>query len=157
RVRLLPAGPNLGGVPNFMRTFRDCRGRYVALLDGDDYWTNPQKLQLQVDFLDSHPKIAICFHNATAIEEGTGASGLYCPPDQKRISTIADLWVRNFIPTCSAVVRRALVPELPEWFRTATFGDWPLYVLYALRGDIAYLPEVMATYRVHRGGAWSGQ
>src|SRR5262249_53344431 len=110
-----------------------------------------------VDFLDSHPKIAICFHNATAIEEGTGASGLYCPPDQKRISTIADLWVRNFIPTCSAVVRRALVPELPEWFRTATFGDWPLYVLYALRGDIAYLPEVMATYRVHRGGAWSGQ
>src|SRR6266446_6957695 len=58
-----------GGKTNFVETFNACRGEYVALLDGDDYWISPHKLKKQVDFLDKHPESALCCHPALIIFE----------------------------------------------------------------------------------------
>ncbi|MDQ3815609.1 MAG: glycosyltransferase family 2 protein, partial [Armatimonadota bacterium] len=71
RIRLLLPEKNLGGSgkTNFLQTLAAAQGQYVALLEGDDYWTSPHKLQKQVDFLDSHPECAICFHKSNMLYE----------------------------------------------------------------------------------------
>lgn len=143
---------------NFANNLKHAKGEYIALLEGDDFWTSPHKLQKQVDFLDARPDFAICFHNAEKVfVDGRQQSKLYCPPEQKEISTLEDLVVGNFIPTCSVVFRRGLFGELPAWFYEVPVGDWPLHVLNAQHGCIGYLNEAMAVYRVHSSGAWSGK
>ena len=130
--------------------------KYVALLDGDDYWTDRLKLQKQVDFLESHHEYVICFHNARmSWEDGTKGRETFCPPDQKETSTLEDLLAGNFIFTGSVMYRRGLFGELPDWCYTIQTGDWALHALNAQYGKIGYLNEVMATYRVHAAGLWS--
>jgi len=139
-----------------LKVLRLSTAKYVAWLDGDDYWTDPNKLQKQVDVLERNPDVAICFHNVSTFpQDGGGESENLCPPDQKEISTLEDLLKGNFIPSCSIVFRRDAVGTLPEWYFTLKMGDWPLYILMAQHGRIRYLNEVMAAYRVHGGGSWS--
>jgi glycosyltransferase involved in cell wall biosynthesis len=157
KIRLLLPERNLGMNRNLAQTLRACRGAYVALLEGDDYWTSPRKLAKQAALLDERPDCAICFHNVEMFFEddpGRGRSRM-CPDDQKAVSTIEDLLQHNFIPACSTMFRRAGLGDLPEWFYELRMGDWPLHVLNARRGNIVYLPEVMAAYRAHGGGVWS--
>lgn len=157
RVRVLLQRVNRGLLANFSDTFAACRGEYVALLDGDDYWTSPDKLEKQARFLDGHPACTICFHDtAVLLQDGRFCPENYTSPDQRPLSTITDLFETNFIATCSAMVRRSAVPALPSWYYDCCWEDWPLYILLATRGSIGYLPEVMAVYRSHGQGLWSG-
>lgn len=156
RIRLLLPEENLGMHRNFVETYRACRGQYVAMLEGDDYWTDSEKLQKQVEFLDRNPGCSICFHPVEVIGAGNhGTSSVFPANFTREVSTLEDLVVENFIPNCSAVFRRGLVGEIPGWFYTLRQGDWPFHVLNALHGDIGCLGEVMAVYRVHEGGVWS--
>jgi glycosyltransferase involved in cell wall biosynthesis len=153
RIRLLLSEHNQGMMVNFTTVLNTCRGRYVALLDGDDYWIDSAKLQKQVDFLESHPECAICFHDVVAIfENQEGKSRRFCSPMQKEISTLEDLLLDNFIPACSCMFRRGLFGALPAWFVTLPWGDWPLHILNAQYGDVGYIDDLMGVYRVHSGG-----
>jgi len=147
---------HLAGKMNFLQALQSCRGEYVAILDGDDYFISPHKLQKQADFLDAHPECMICFHNVRAIypENSKGPENL-CREDQKEITGIEQLLWGNFIPSCSIMHRREPVLQLPEWFFKAKVGDWPLNIFRAQFGKIGYLNEVLSAYRVHTGGAWS--
>lgn len=157
RIRLLLPERNLGMMGNFTATFRACRGEYIAILEGDDYWTSAEKLQRQADFLDSHPDFAECFHNAEIVVEGRpGENGLFMGRRVKASYGLSDVAKGNFIATCSVMLRRGLLPEFPSWFAGMPMADWPLHVLLAEKGELGYLPEVMAAYRVHGAGAWSG-
>ncbi len=152
---LLPAC-NIGMLRNFHATLRACRGEYIAFLEGDDYWTSPQKLQRQTEFLDRHPDFSICGHRVAHIfhEEPERTSCL--SPAQKETGTLEDILRWNYLPSPSVVYRAALGAELPAWFTDLPQGDWPLWVLLAQRGRIGFLNEVMAHYRVHGGGNWMG-
>jgi len=157
QIRLVLAEKNRNDNRAWGQSIVNARGKYVALLDGDDYWTSPAKLQKQVEFLDRHPDCSICFHNARIVHEDTNrAPGHHNEPDQKEFSTIEDLWRRNFIATCSAMLRNGLLSDLPEWFHRLRFGDWPLYILLAQHGRIGYLDEVMAVYRIHARSLFGG-
>jgi glycosyltransferase involved in cell wall biosynthesis len=156
RIRLLLRDRNLGMIPNFVATLGACGGQYVALCEGDDYWTDPGKLQKQVDFLDAHPEYAVCFHDVAVVDDqGRERSATYCPADQKRRSTLEDVLRSDFLPTCSVMYRRGLFGEFPPWYEGMPTGDWPLHVLNAEHGDIGYLPEVMGVYRQHGGGVYT--
>lgn len=135
-----------------------CTAKYVALLDGDDRWTSPEKLQKQVDYLEAHPECSLCFHNVLVFDEDGGREPWnYCPPHQKEVSTLEDLLAEDFIHTCSTMFRRERLGRLPTWFHAVSNGDWILHILSAEQGTIGYLDEVMAAYRVHGGGLWSSQ
>ncbi len=140
---------SLGNVTKIM--FLAARGKYIAMCDGDDYWTNPNKLQKQVDFLDRNPSYALCFHQTKTLYEN-GQEHLYNNFADDTSFDFIDLIQRPFISTVSCVFRNQ--HHLPVWLEEIA-GDWPLFLHVASQGKIYYMNECMAVYRRHTGGIWS--
>jgi glycosyltransferase involved in cell wall biosynthesis len=155
KFHLLLNEKNLGMHKNGAQILDACSGEYIAMLDGDDYWTSPEKLQKQVDFLDSHQDCAVCFHDALIVYEDGSRKPTSYRPSQKAFSTVEDLLLDNFIPTCAVMYRNGLFGKLPYWTAALKMGDWLIHILNALHGTVAYLDETMAVYVVHSGGTWS--
>ncbi len=148
---------NLGAHANSRILFNACTSKYIALCDGDDYWTDPLKLQKQIDFMEGHPDFSICFHNVkllysdgSKVTEDSGAG-------QKEVSTFEDLTFGNFINTASCVFRNTITQNLPEWFDHISVGDWTLHFLNAQFGKIYHINETMAVYRINPGSTWANQ
>ena len=155
KIRLLLNDKNIGGQQNAIQTYAACRGEYIASLDGDDYWTSPDKLKKQVNFLEKHPECSICFHDALIVYDDGSKEPTHYRPSQKEFSTAEDLLFDNYIPTCSAMYRRGLLKNTPAWIDNLKMGDWPMYILNSIDNTIGYMNETMAVYRVHSGGIWS--
>lgn len=157
KVRAVLHSKNLGqnGLFNTIETLKLAKGTYIAPMDGDDYWTDDQKLQRQVDFMEVHPDFSACFHNALiTYEDGTPSHELNSP-DQKDVITAEDLVGEDeiwFMAT-SAVMFKNGIMHYPEWFLKSSSGDIPRYVILAKHGPIGYVPGVMSVYRKNRGGA----
>ncbi|MBN3939343.1 glycosyltransferase [Nostoc sp. NMS9] len=157
KIRLLLPEVNLGAHKNFLNTFKACQGQYLAILEGDDYWTSNEKLQKQVDFLDKNLDFAICFHNVLVFwQDNSHSPGIFLH-NQSKTSTIENLLINNFISTPSVMYRAGLVQEFPDWFYEQSMGDWTFHILNAQYGKIGYIDEVMAAYRVHAKGVWSSK
>lgn len=132
------------------------KGKYIACCEGDDYWTAPNKLQTQVEFMESHPDYSGCFHNVNVVyEDGSKSMHPMIAEPLKDTFTIQDLAVNNRIPAVSSLFRAHLFPEFPAWYVRMPIGDWPLHVLNAEHGDIGYINRIFAVYRMHGGGVWS--
>ena len=135
------------------------RGKYVAFCEGDDYWTDPQKLQFQVDWLDAHPDSGLCFHYATMHwENGERPDSIY--PDEKMVMegpfTFERLLKRNFIQTSSVMYKWRLKGHEDSVPRGIAPGDWYKHLLHAEGGEIGFIPRAMSVYRRHAGGIWWG-
>lgn len=154
KIRVIYNEKNLGMMSNFINTLNACTGKYIALCEGDDYWTDQNKLQKQVDFLEANPDFAICHHNMQIIFEDGRRSYLSNLPSQKSITTINDLAKGSYIYTASCVFRNGLIKEFPIWYKDSPFGDLPLHMLNAQYGKIKYISDVMGVYRIHTGGIW---
>ena len=161
KIRLILNEENMGMARNFANTFDMCKGQYIAILDGDDYWISPDKLKKQASFLDDHPECAICFHNVRIFyEDSDEKPHTMNPPIQRPFLTMEDLLSTGcFIYSCSAMIRREMFDGFPEWYFAnggRCDGDWAFYILVSQHGEIGYIDEVMAAYRIHKGGVWSG-
>jgi glycosyltransferase involved in cell wall biosynthesis len=156
-VRLLLSKRNVHSNEVVARGLRAARGRYIAYLDGDDYWTNDDKLRTQVAFLDAQPDLTICFHNVQVVDEHSQSMGrLWNAPGQPELSGLYELLRGNPIAASSVVYRRAAVSDIPGWYdRFFPVTDWPLHVLYAREGRIGYLDRTLGAYRLHSGGLYS--
>jgi glycosyltransferase involved in cell wall biosynthesis len=156
-IRLLLSERNLRSNEVVARGFRAARGRYIAYLDGDDFWTSEDKLRTQVTFLDAQRDLTICFHNVQVVDEHSQSMGrLWTAPGQPVLSGLHELLRGNPIAASSVVYRRAAVAELPAWYeRFFPVTDWPLHVLYAREGRIGYLDRTLGAYRLHGGGLYS--
>lgn len=151
-VRLLPRRGHKGMVANHLDTLRSCRGQYVALCDGDDYWIDAEKLQTQVDFLDTHPDFGICFHEAW-LEYPNGRRERWVKNRWREGYGAKDLFDEWLITTASVVFRRPSVDDLPAYLDQATHYDLALLVFLADRSRIGYLDRVMSVYRRHSSNA----
>ena len=147
---------NLGAHENFQRLFKAARGTYHAMLEGDDYWTHPLKLQGQVEVLDSNADYAVAAHNVDIVYENHNRAShpMHAVKLPER-HTLQDILSGNFIGSPSVLYRAGLFPEFPNWFIDMPLGDWTLHILNAVHGDIYFNNEIQAAYRVHAGGAWS--
>jgi glycosyltransferase involved in cell wall biosynthesis len=143
---------NKGMMPNFIWTLEQCKGKYIAMCDGDDYWTDPNKLQKQVDFLDANPDMTLCAHNACIFENNTVRRASVV--EQFTILTKKELISHNPIMTASVVFRNNLI-DIPKWLSESPFGDYALYFLAIMKGRIGILPDYMCVYRKHDGGVHS--
>jgi len=153
-INLLFSETNLGMTPNFIRTLQACTSRYIALCEGDDYWTDPYKLQKQVAFLEENDDFSICFHNLTINYDDGREAHLSNSPDQKDVTTIEDLAHGNYIYTASCVFRNGLIKKFPDWYNSSPVGDYVLHMLNAQYGKIKFIPDVMGIYRVYKAGIW---
>lgn len=157
RIRLLLPEKNLGLTGNVIATIAACRGEYVALLEGDDFWIDPEKLQRQADLLDRNRGLALCFTRAQVVDE-TGAPIETKPVihEVKPTYTLHDFLDRVFQPrTCTVMFRNRLFARFPDWYHGLPAGDFPLHVLNAEHGDFGFLDRTTAAYRIHAGGVWS--
>ena len=151
--RLMPQEKNLGGRRNMDRCEVAARGKYVAMIEGDDYWINPQKLAWQVEFLEMHPDFSFCFHNAQVIyEDNSGREAHLMITDHKQEYTLDDITRAWNIATASVVYRNGLMPPMPDWVYESAASDLPMFTFLAQAGRVGCLHEVMSVYRINAGG-----
>jgi hypothetical protein len=155
-IRLVTHDSHVGVHQNCLDGYLTGTGQYLAMLNGDDYWISPYKLQRQVNFLERHAECAICFHNVLTVHDQGDAEALACSSEQKEFSGVEDLLVENFIATSSVMYRDGLMREFPDWVRPSMTWDWALHLYHTQYGRIGYLPDTMAVTRRHAGGLWNG-
>lgn len=123
-------------------------GKYVALCEGDDYWTDPLKLQKQVDFLEANPDVSMCFHRAKVLYDGN-ESPLYGSLTQREYS-VSEILKRWLVPTCSVMYRREIIPAVP-YDKEFCVGDNVLFATCGKFGKLYCLSDEMSVYRQHQG------
>jgi glycosyltransferase involved in cell wall biosynthesis len=155
-VKLYTPQKNLGMMKNFIASLSNCTGKYIALCEGDDYWSDPYKLAKQVDFMEKNPQYMGCFHNTEERyeESDTLASFLYSKFSSARAIGFKELAITNYMPTCSVLIKNFDTKLLPTWYETLRLGDWTLHLINSLKGDYWYLPKVMAVHRLHSESTW---
>ena len=134
-----------------------CRFSFTAMCDGDDYWTDDNKLQKQVDALEEHPEIDICAHRAVAINaETVNSEGYQGPADSFRIFTTEEVIDGDggFVATGSIVYRTKLDEKIPE-FRKINETDYGVQIDGSIRGGMLYFGDCMSAYRVSVAGSWT--
>jgi glycosyltransferase involved in cell wall biosynthesis len=158
RVRVLSSSVPLGMHGNFAHLWTESRGEFIAFCEGDDYWSDPLKLQKQTDFLDRRSDCSLCGTFTDILSrKPAGAwciSGQVRPPVIQAQYSFADLIPFYGFHFSSVMVRRSAV-VFPDWFREVYCVDRPLYLLAAQRGMAGLIPETTSVYRLHPGGTWS--
>lgn len=133
------------------------RGEFIALTHGDDYWTDPHKLQKQVELLVADSNAIGTFHQVQLKRTGVMSPQYFTPVNTPPVLSFEDIVCSNLRATCSMMFRRdpACMQDL-SWMSGLPMGDWPLQVALATVGHWRYLSETMAVYRIHGDGVWSG-
>lgn len=156
-IRLLLNEKNRGSRCTTYRAREACRGKYIAFLDGDDYWTSPDKLQRQADLLDRNPDLTISCHQARIIQ-ADGREGPVYPGGAGPLNpvlSIKDALVQNVMPSCSMFFRNGIVGALPREFRRVPMGDLPIQLCCLTKGNAGYIAEIMGAHRFHSEGMWT--
>ena len=157
-VRTFLPERNLGVEGIWLDAASQCRGEYVALLEGDDYWTSAEKLARQAPLLDANPGWTSCFHRATLFhEDGRHPSRPATPSFDRDVFELDELIRANFIPFLTVMFRRDALATTPEWLFSHPWFDWLFHIFCARRGAIGFFDEDMAAYRVHERGNWSSR
>jgi len=151
RIRLLAGGGNVGMRANYRRTIEACRGRYVAMCDGDDWWCDPLKLQRQVEALEADPACGLSYTRSERRFEATGERRRY--PAGELLCGFEGLLFDNTVENCTAVARRELIlryyaevrpQEHPEWLT----DDAPMWLWFAAHSRIRASEQTTAVHRM---------
>lgn len=146
---------NISGHFNFPRA----RGRYICMCEGDDYWTDPDKLRLQVEYMEAHPDCTLCFHSARIqIEDGSLTDARMRPYNlDKRVTPEEIIGKTSGYATASLMFPSRLVQHLPDYYVNCPVGDIPLQLMMAAAGYGYYMDRDMCVYRVGSMGSWTVQ
>lgn len=155
KIRVVRSEQNIGVSKNVVFTYGHLTGTYVAICEGDDYWTDSNKLQKQVDYLESNLDASGCFHDSITINERDEIiSNSYFPLTRSVYDSVACInLLRSSYATCSLVFRK--IDPLPDWFQRRAC-DYFLDLLITDHGQLHYLQSNMSAYRIHSGGIWQG-
>lgn len=143
------------------------KGKYIALCEGDDYWTDPHKLQKQVDYMEQNPGCTFCFHNAFLANDTSGLFKKAMIPhadqnrkyffNQNKSYNVGELQLLGFIPTASFLYRKEISDNLPDWYFNAPAGDLAIKLIAASYGYAYYINEIMSVYRINVKGSMTAQ
>lgn len=151
---------NLGSTPNFYFALKQVTGKYLAFCEGDDYWFDDNKLQLQYDFLESHPDYSMCFHNVINISPDPKINNTPFSKIENRDYSVLEIYNNWLVHTTSvfmktetlqndAVQKTLIRPDL-------LYFDTILYMANSINGKIRGLTESMTAYRRHEVGLSHG-
>ena len=151
QVRAILSDQNVGPCENSKRVKADCRGKYFAICDGDDYWTDCHKLEKQVAFLEANREYAMCCHDVEIVVDGVPKTSRYVEFAGDTLG-FEDVVRGHFIPTLSIVCRRDLLTPVPPWYYECISGDIAMTLMLLDRGSGYYLHEKMGVKRDNPGG-----
>ena len=146
-INFINRDKNIGGQSNFKDALERCQGKYIAHCEGDDYWTDPYKLQKQVDFLENNPEYVLSFHTVKILKPNGELVKDFItkvPENYETLEMLARLG--NYIHTPS-IIYKNIITELPFEMMISPIGDYFLYMLLAEHGKLKYFEEEMAVYR----------
>lgn len=146
-IRVLEHPKNLGLTPNSIATQNACKGKYIAMLDGDDYWTDPNKLQIQIDFLENNEAYAGHGHQSLKIYEDGGESELFGSEKDEDLTLVDTLSHRKF-HTSSLVYRRQIWLDAGGIPENISSNERAMYPMIVMRGKIRYSSRNMCIYRL---------
>jgi glycosyltransferase involved in cell wall biosynthesis len=148
-INLIFQQKNVGPFQNWIDLITAPSSKYIAYFEGDDYWTDPFKLQKQVDYLESNNGLSFCCHNAVVHYVDKDS----CADFNSNLRTgrykTKDLLIKGwFIPSASLLIRKKMLPDpFPEWYNKVHSGDYAIELLLSTKGDFFYLDEKMSVYR----------
>ena len=160
---------NMGAQRNLIDMCQRAGTKYIAFCEGDDFWTDEDKLQKQYDYMEDNPELSGCFHNTEIrSDEDWYLTSFYRPDDKGRRLIPASIplydqsiramrmgYYIRFGPahTSSMFFKWNYDLDVPEWYYTTVFGDHPIMAMQIGSGLLGFLPDVMSVYRRHAGGA----
>lgn len=135
------------------------KGKYTAYCEGDDFWIDRHKLQIQVDYMETHPECSMYVHNALWVDcrDGTMKAGNpYISNGAGYVSPKEIIMLENgHPPTASFLHRKEMFDSMPQWFNEAAVGDYTL-LLYAITcGNVYYNDRIMSVYRNFAVGSYT--
>ncbi len=158
RVRLVVSDRSVGMHRNLARVWRRARGRYIAICEGDDYWTDPAKIAKQAAWMEARPGYTLCGAFTDKIRLRDNGTWQHCgsvrPTVLKDTYGIEDLIPSYGFHTSSVMIRKDAI-RFPRWLWNVYCADRPLYLLCAAAGAVGLLAETMSVYRLHGEGVWA--
>ncbi|MFA6147805.1 MAG: glycosyltransferase family 2 protein [bacterium] len=154
RIKLFLNEKNVGVSGNLKQGILRVQSPYYAFLEGDDYWVDPGKLQLQVDALELHPECTLCGHNTLFRNVSTGEERPFIPPEDNKDSGVYKLGDGLSIHPSSRMYRNCVdMTNVPEFMVL----DTHIYMIYLTNGDLFYINKTMSVYNNTGTGYWSGR
>lgn len=147
---------NLGLSKNYQNAFLKCKGKYIAYLEGDDYWTDPFKIQKQFTALEQNQKFSLAFHDFVYIDENSNLiSASYLSNSKLR----KDRSVSDMLSGClihqNTIMYRKVFSKLPIWFFLAKNHDTWLLAYLSNWGPALYVSCSPLHYRIWNNSLWS--
>lgn len=140
-----------GSLGRIMNAAIDATGaKYIALCEGDDYWTDPYKLQKQVDFMEAHLKYVACFHNSRVFNGYR--FGLFNSLNESHYPSTEDIIMRRWFISTQSLMYRNIKIVYPQWTQGVVNGDYLLELMLAKKGKFYYMDDIMSVYRVQGQG-----
>lgn len=154
RIKLFLNETNVGVSRNLKLGILRVRSPYFAFLEGDDYWTDPEKLQLQADALELHPECTLCGHNTLFRNVSTGEEWSFLRPEENRDTGIYKLYDALSIHPSARMYRNCVdMTDVPDFMVL----DTQIYMLYLTNGDLFYINRTMSVFNSTGIGFWSGR
>jgi glycosyltransferase involved in cell wall biosynthesis len=154
-VRVVSPEEHLGLGGNFRHAYMQCKGKYVAMLDSDDYWLSRDKLVRQVAVLENDPECTLCFHNAVLWVEWNQTSRMRLAEAVPEFRGGAEFLRRNPVTTMTAMFRNIVDQRILDTLSGLDLQDLPLWVFLADKGTVKFLPDLFGFYRIHGKGTYA--
>ena len=142
---------------NTVETWNACPGKYIALLEGDDYWVSIRKLEYQAKLLEASPAVTIDGHFVLRMCDGRPWEGAVFPGGNAGLLTLERFLREPFYVHTSSLMLRQGKPMPWEAFTQASVGDTLLLFWHLLQGDFLLSPVIMSVHRMNEGGVWAFQ
>lgn len=160
RIKYFNHKNNLGMMQNFIFTIKHCDGDFVALCEGDDYWTDPNKIKKQIDFMLLNQELSFTFHRANIFYNNK----LTLSYKSNKFVDKSSIETKYFLRkggarycTASSVFSRNVFEDIPDWLYDCHVADYPIIFLALEKGKVGYLDDVMCVYRQASIGSWSSE